>query len=300
MKESSSKLWPAFFADTGTRREPQEQEDKAGREYWDRLWDQIDLPDPIDPRSPSLGNRFSRRMHTLFQHAFAGMPTEGASLLEIGCGRSAWLPYFHREFGFQVSGLDYSDIGCEQARQILAKADVEGEIFRADLFCPPASFLGRFDVVFSGGVVEHFADTQECISACAAFLKPGGAMVTVIPNMRGVVGALQRVLDRTLYEMHVPLRARDLRYAHQAAGLSVLGCAYFLSTGYGVLRSGAADSETLRSRVKRGVIRLLEGVSILVWWLEDHTLRLPPSRLFSPYVSCVAKKGRSPDHPETA
>jgi cyclopropane fatty-acyl-phospholipid synthase-like methyltransferase len=29
-------------------------------------------------------------------------------LLEIGCARSAWLPYFAQEFGIDVSGLDYS------------------------------------------------------------------------------------------------------------------------------------------------------------------------------------------------
>jgi 2-polyprenyl-3-methyl-5-hydroxy-6-metoxy-1,4-benzoquinol methylase len=264
--------------------------DKAGKQFWDELWEEVELPEPIDPRSTRLGNLFNRRMHQLFERVFGAMATEGRTLLEVGCGRSAWLPYFHKEFGFSVSGLDYSEIGCDQERRILATSDVEGDIVCADLFSPPSSMLESYDAVWSLGVVEHFADTAGCIEACAALLKPGGTMITLIPNLTGTPGLLQRRLDRSIYDVHVPLTAAELERAHQAVGLTVVECRYFLSTGFGVLRAGDGSNPTLANRMKRRVIRLLEGGSAGLWWLEDRTSPLPASGLFAPFVYCVAEK----------
>lgn len=52
--------------------------------------------------------------------------------LEIGCARSRWLPYFAKEFGFEVSGIDYSEVGSQQATQILFNEGVQGNIVFAD------------------------------------------------------------------------------------------------------------------------------------------------------------------------
>ena len=94
-----------------------------------------------------------------------------------------------------MSGLDYSDIGCQKSRAILRNEGVEGQIFHGDMFDPPAHLKGKFDVVFSNGLVEHFEDTKKAVSACASFLKPGGMMVTLIPNLSGMLGPLQQILD---------------------------------------------------------------------------------------------------------
>lgn len=55
-------------------------------------------------------------------------------------------------------------------------------------FSPPASMLGKFDVVVTFGVVEHFIDTRACLDAMSQFLKPGGLLVTSIPNLAGWIG----------------------------------------------------------------------------------------------------------------
>src|SRR5207249_3744220 len=132
--------------------------------------------------------------------------------------------------GFNVFGIDYSESGCEQARHILSDAGVEGEIVCADLFSPPSSLRRRFDVVVSFGVVEHFSPPWHAIKAFAEFLVPGALLVTVIPNLRGVMGPIEKLLNPAVYAAHVPLTTRELRAAHDAAGLSVLSSSYFLST----------------------------------------------------------------------
>ena len=79
----------------------------------------------------------------------------GSRLLEIGAARSRWLPYFAQHFGLQVTGLDYSQDGCEQARAILARSNRSGDIVCADLFAPPPRLLRRFDVVWAAGGTPH-------------------------------------------------------------------------------------------------------------------------------------------------
>ena len=84
-------------------------------------------------------------------------------LLEVGCGNSIWLPYFAKQFGFLVSGLDYSEEGCRTSREMLAEAGVRGMIRCADVFARPDDMRNRYDVIVSVGVVEHFQEPSVCL-----------------------------------------------------------------------------------------------------------------------------------------
>src|SRR6478736_1896451 len=170
-------------------------EDKAGRAYSDAAWNARVPESVVDPRDRRLDNEVNRRFDAWFHRVLAGV---SGRLIEVGCAGSAWLPYFAREHGLTVTGLDYSPRGCEQAEAVLATAGVAGEVVCADLFAPPAAQVGRFDVVFSFGVVEHFTDTTACIRALAALVAPGGRLITVVPNMNGTTGWLQKMVDRAV------------------------------------------------------------------------------------------------------
>lgn len=260
--------------------------DRAGIAYWDALFGGQAPPEPVDPDDDSLDNFVDRRLHELF---LSDLPTgiDEPRLLEVGCGRSRWLPYFARHHGYLVTGLDYSPVGCEQARVVLARAGVEGEVVEGDMFAPPDRLLGQFDAVVSFGLVEHFSDTASAVEALGRFLRPGGVLVTLIPNMgRTVVGTLQRFLDRAVYDVHVPIDRERLANAHRRAGLSVRKSGYFLGVNLSVVNI-AGWGDTPR---RRRVMRLLSGVSKVAWMLEKRGFRLPPNRLTSPYVLTIATK----------
>lgn len=229
-------------------------------------------------------------MHERFVELFKGVETTGKSLIELGCGASIWLPYFAKEFGFKVSGLDYSEAGCEKERRILANSGIEGEITCGDFFDPPKELLGKFDFAYSSGVAEHFVPTERCLSAFAAFLKPGGTIITLVPNLTGVIGTILKSINRPVYDIHVLLDTEGLRTAHEKAGFEVVECRYFLSSGFGMAKAGGVDANTLRDKANKAMLRVLEGVSAVTWAIENKSFRLPESRLFSPYVYCVAKK----------
>src|SRR2546426_10662461 len=60
-------------------------------------------------------------------------------------------------------------------------------------------------------------------------------IITVIPNLAGVLGSLQKALDRSVYDVHVPLDRLRVAGAHREAGLEVIRCDYFLFANFCVL-----------------------------------------------------------------
>lgn len=254
--------------------------------YWSSLWHHDKaLPKPVNPNDKRPDNSVVLAWDKFFRAALEDVKP-GASFLEIGCAQSRWLPYFDKELGFRVAGLDYSEVGCVKARQMLEAAGVQGEIHHADMFNAPAELHDRFDVVASFGVVEHFKNTSECLEVCASFVKPGGLLLTTIPNMRGSIGWLQRFLDKNTYGIHVPLGPKELKVAHAAASLDLKHCDYLMSANWGVValpRMRGASARMLR--------RMLKGATRTVWRMERLGLPLPSNGLTSPYIACVGVRG---------
>src|ERR1700676_5305829 len=114
-------------------------------------------------------------------------------------------------------------------------------------------------------------------------------MVTVIPNMNGLVGRLQKWLAREVYDVHVPLDAKALRRAHEFAGLEILRCEYFCFLNFGVLNL----NRIRQSFLGLWLSRTLNAISAATWILERMGVRLPGNRLTSPYVICVSTKTAS-------
>lgn len=267
--------------------------DKAGQEFWNSLWRSSDVPRPVDPSDKTLHNWVNRQFHQLFVRLFDRSRTPDMTLLEVGCGKSAWLPYFSKEFAFKISGLDYSPIGCEMARKILLANGAPGDIVEADLFHPPAHLFGGFDVVASFGLVEHFDDTTLCIKALSRFLKPGGLLITSIPNMVGGVGVIQKIVNRPVYDIHKLIDPAKLREAHTNAGLDVLECAYFISSSFGVNNLAGISANTPSYLLRKAVLGILARSSMIMWWIEGIGIKFPTNRLTSPYINCVARKSTS-------
>jgi len=236
-----------------------------------------------------------RSFAALFETVLCDLPPS-ASFLEIGCANSIWLPHFARRFGFRITGLDYSEIGCAQTRAAYEAAGLDAEIVCADAFSPPGQLLESFDVVFTLGVVEHFDDTVGALDAFARFLRPGGLLLTVIPNLRGANGLVQRIVNPRVLRMHVPLTARQFRAAHVRAELTDVRVRYLVPSNFGVLNLNELDPAALSTRVKEVIVRNLGRASRLIWTL-DRVVSLPATRAFAGYLVAVATK-RSSSHPD--
>jgi 2-polyprenyl-6-hydroxyphenyl methylase/3-demethylubiquinone-9 3-methyltransferase len=180
--------------------------------YWDQAWQARDARSWSD-----LGWIRSKYSWVLLDHRLrARLPRDpGKRLLEVGCATGRWLIYFHRTFGYAVTGCDYSEAGCREARQNLARAGIAGDVVQDDLF----RLEGRWDVVFSGGLIEHFTDAQGVLGKFASLLNPGGFLVTIVPNLSGLSGAYHRWLKPETFTTHRVVTAAQLRQWYGALGL---------------------------------------------------------------------------------
>jgi 2-polyprenyl-3-methyl-5-hydroxy-6-metoxy-1,4-benzoquinol methylase len=260
--------------------------DRAGKEYWDRAWEHEAPWKEIALDSPSVWGHRPWLFHQTFR-SLIGEPSS-LSVLELGCARSAWLPHFAREFRATVAGLDYSPRGAAQAAARLQHNGIKGDVRCANLFEPPADWCAAFDVVVWFGVAEHFEDATQAVRAAARFLKPGGLLLTQIPNMAGVAGWLQRVCNKPVYDIHVPHTRESLRAHHAAAGLDVVYAEYVVPVDFGVVEMAGAPPglvSSIKERVLYG-LRLFTGC---VWWL-DRRVALPALKSLSGSVIVAARK----------
>jgi 2-polyprenyl-3-methyl-5-hydroxy-6-metoxy-1,4-benzoquinol methylase len=262
----------------------------ASKSYWDQVWSRAPAARPIDPRDRSLRNHLSRQFDRFFREILAPVPP-CARLLEVGCARSRWLPYFAREHSLHVSGIDYSEQGCEQARAVLRAARVDGDVRCADLFAPPQDFRSAFDVVVSFGLVEHFPDTAAVLRAIGEYAAPGGFIVTFIPNMTGATGRAMRLLNAPVYRKHVPLGRDNLARAHRLAGLDPVLSRWFATCNFGVVNLNGVLPGTLDWYARSAALTLLLGITAGTWLVEELGVRLPARGALSPYVVCVARRG---------
>jgi 2-polyprenyl-3-methyl-5-hydroxy-6-metoxy-1,4-benzoquinol methylase len=259
--------------------------DKAGKEYWEQNWQTAALPRDVRPERDTLRNHSYHHLHQFFSKYLVHDPDK--RLIEFGCAQSVWLPYFARHFGFNVTGIDYSPLGCKTASAVLARAGVKGHIVFGDFLNPPDELLGCYDVAVSFGVAEHFTNTADCLLAFRRFLKPGGCLITMIPNLVGAAGFLQQHLDRRVYDLHVVLDVDALADAHRRAQMDVLDCCYVVCSNFGVLTLDRQVSplHSLRRFVKLGLL----GISALTWAIDRYALSIRSSRFLSPYIICIAR-----------
>ena len=249
-------------------------------EYWEGAWEHTNVPDAIELLNDAPENHYYWVLHALFTRALGVHCPPGARLIEIGCGGSRWLPYFHRAFGYDVSGIDYTVAGMRLSQSILDKAGVSGRIVQGDLFEPPPDWVEQFDVVVSFGLVEHFENTSQVIFACARYLRPGGQMITLVPTMRGLYGLAYRLFRPAVYRKHIPLCRGTLVRAHADAGLNITYGGYVLGLP-GLLTAPASSG--LPSRMAFAISRFY-------WRLERSGFGVPPNRFTSPYALCIATK----------
>lgn len=109
-------------------------------------------------------------------------PGPSFSLLDVGCG-SGQLLSDAQSVGIEVQGLELSEHGAAAARARGVPC-VCGELKRG--IFPENSF----DVVRLAHVLEHVPSPLETVRAIREILRPGGALVVMVPNKASLGAAL--------------------------------------------------------------------------------------------------------------
>ena len=148
--------------------------------YWTTLWD----GQQHKVRHLRWAYVANRQLAKLFHRALANF--NHPTLIELGCADSLWLPYLAKNYDGECYGIDFSELGCQLAQRNLALAGVEGTILCKDIFTYTKTHIADFDFVYSMGLIEHFTSPQAVLEEMYSLLKPGGTMLTIIPNLRGM------------------------------------------------------------------------------------------------------------------
>jgi SAM-dependent methyltransferase len=217
----------------------------------------------------------------------APLLADAGSAIEIGAGDSMWLSFLARQFPeSRFTGLDYSEAGCIKLSERLQREQASAQVVCADAFLPPAHLLDSADIALSFGVVEHFDDLAEVLTAFARLVRHRGTLFTLIPNMAGLLGTLTNRWNPKVYKLHVPHDLESFRAGHRRAGLEILADGYLGSSNFGVL-SSCFDRQDSR---EYSMYKWLSRASKAAWLLESHGLPLPTSRLLSPYIYCISRR----------
>lgn len=212
-------------------------------------------------------------------------PLAGKTIIEVGCGSSLWLAYFAKKFHMQVTGIDYSAQGIENARRILTHHGIQGELIQADLFQQSASGQTQSCALFSLGLIEHFSDTRVIIAALARFLKPDGLIISWLPNIKGRILRWSCRLNPGLDDGYKSLDLDELMQYHRQCGLQVVETRYtqFMDLTW-------INLSRFSRRKQKWISRLFRLISLPMVWIGRASGFFLRSPVWCSGMVVVAKK----------
>ncbi len=160
---------------------------------------------------------------------------KGLRILDIGCGGGLLSEPMTR-LGADVTGVDPSPVNIEVAGLHARQSGLAID-YRAATAEDLAAAGESFDVVLNMEVVEHVADVEAFVGACAAMVRPGGLMVVATINRTlkalglAIIGVeyILRWLPRGTHRFDKLVRPEELQSALEAGGLQLIdetGVAY--------------------------------------------------------------------------
>lgn len=190
-------------------------------EDWENQWVEMNLPrqSQIPDFLKNIIKFETRQVDRIFKDILPRDPE--MQFCEIGCGSGRWLVYFKRNYGYKVFGVDYSSAGCDLAKWVCTQAGVSADIRCDDVFSliKKDEYLGKYDVVFSDGFVEHFREPREVILHLSHLVKPGGKFITMIPNLNGIQGSLTKILAPDVLSRHKIITLTELKQFYEQANM---------------------------------------------------------------------------------
>jgi SAM-dependent methyltransferase len=222
------------------------QQALTDQSYWDEIWQFTgDFAAAPAPRvHEAMTDRF-------LQAAFAAHLGPGRRFIEIGAGGSPWPGFVARQLGADGWGIDFSRPGLALAARAAADVRERVRLVDGDLFDRTKLPARSFDLVYSGGFVEHFESPKSVMERFAELLAPGGVVVTLVPNLAGLNGALQKLADEETFLRHIVHTPSSLDAAHASVGLLPVSAARYLD----LVDFGCVNLTRLATRVPRNLWR---------------------------------------------
>jgi len=153
---------------------------------------------------------------------------EGNKVLEIGCGNGDSSLVMAKK-GFQVTGIDLSEFGIKQAKEIVKNNNLQD---KAQFFVMDATELSfpdnSFDTIVIPEVLEHIRSSKKILEEAIRVLRNGGRIIISVPD--GLLIPWQghlRIFFQDLLETELEQYANELRW-HRLPFKKWLFCSFFI------------------------------------------------------------------------
>jgi len=254
--------------------------DLAEQRFWNNYWKGISLPTEYKKKREKL---YLNEILKIFDEYLT--INNQWSILEIGGAPGQYLSYMHKNFGYDIHCVDYSDIGCLKTKENFNLLNIPGTVYHEDIFSKNLS-LPLFDIVYSLGFIEHFSDLNAVIQTHLKLLKPGGILLLGVPNFLGVNHFFLKRLAPKLLSKH-NLTTMDLhnwKGFEDEFNLKPLFKEYVGGFEPRILKK--CEHKNLLNGILKVIVKVLDKI------LHTHfkILRKYNSRYFSGYMMGVYKK----------
>ncbi len=170
---------------------------------------------------------------------------EGLKILEVGSAPGWNLVKFHRQFGYAPYGIEYAPHGVEENRRQFKAAGLNPQnVIQADFFEDKLylRYANYFDLVESGGFIEHFTDVPPVVRRHIDLLKPGGTLIIIIPNFRGLNNKLFGYFNPEVLKMHnlEIMKLDNFRKTFAALGLEEQYANYYGTFNFGMFNTAGS------------------------------------------------------------
>lgn len=190
-------------------------------EYWSEKWEQ----QPNLSRLKNLKWMHRYLYHQIHKVFVNSLPVDDSkTFLDVGCGSGRWLVYFHEQFRYNVSGIDYSPKAIELAEEVVSLAKVPARICLSNLNDFDDDI--RYDIVFSDGFLEHFDKPEVVLKKLLSLVEPGGMLITIIPNLTGLHRSLIRRFGNKehIFKSHSVITRQQLLDWYHSLGCENTSC----------------------------------------------------------------------------
>ena len=149
------------------------------------------------------------------------------TIIEIGGYPGRYLAYLADKYNLIPTSLDFNTDRIKIEESMEAFGIKEYEIIVADFFEHEPNT--KYDIVISNGFIEHFDNYHEVLNLHLKYLKKGGTLLVMIPNMTYYIKFYKLIVDKKNLSIH-NLKCMNLKIFKEFAetnNLSILKNEYF-------------------------------------------------------------------------
>jgi SAM-dependent methyltransferase len=169
---------PMKLKSTASQHQPLANQPAHDKEFWAENWSSV--ANTVEP--PDAPTWINDRDRMLMDFVLPYLPPEGV-FAELGCGSARLLARVGlARPGSKLIAIDYEAQAVRLVQETARAYGVPIEAHLGDV--NRLAFAdGSFDVVLSGGLLEHFTNPQLVLSEMVRTLKPGGVLLAwVVPR----------------------------------------------------------------------------------------------------------------------